>query len=129
GERADAASDVFALGAVFYEVLTGRRAFSGESLHSILGKVLTDDPPAPREVAPEVPDNVQAIVHRALTKDRRERFQNAGEMRAALRAAEPSLAPGRRRAAGKEPGPGIAVGTGGQAAARAPAAMPAADLP
>jgi eukaryotic-like serine/threonine-protein kinase len=96
GERAEAASDVFALGAVFYEVLTGRRAFPGETLHTVLGRVLSEAPEPLRQLTPEVPLPVDAVVRRALAKERRERYANAGELRAALHAASPSLASGRR---------------------------------
>jgi serine/threonine-protein kinase len=94
GERATAASDVFALGALFYEVLTGHRAFEADSLHAILSCVLADDPPPVRTVVPAVSPAVEDVVHRALCKDPRQRFADAGEMRAALHAAAPELAAG-----------------------------------
>jgi tetratricopeptide (TPR) repeat protein len=91
GERATAASDVFALGAVFYEVLTGRRAFDADSLHAILSCVLADDPPPVRSFRPAVAPAVEDVVHRALRKDPHQRFADAGEMRKALHAAAPEL--------------------------------------
>jgi tRNA A-37 threonylcarbamoyl transferase component Bud32/tetratricopeptide (TPR) repeat protein len=127
GDRADAAADVFALGAVFYEVLTGKRAFFGDNLHTILGKVLTQDPEPLLALSPEVPAAVEAVVTRALSKDRRDRYANAGEMRAALHAAVPSLAPAGR----PRPGPGRSAGqpTGAGASASAmPAHRPSEEL-
>jgi serine/threonine-protein kinase len=92
GERATTASDVFALGAVLYETLTGRRAFEAESLHATLSAVLADDPPPARTLAPGISSAVEDVVHRALGKDPRDRFPDAGAMRSALHVAEPDLA-------------------------------------
>jgi serine/threonine protein kinase len=117
GERAEAAADVFALGAVFYEILTGKRAFYGDNLHSILGKVLTEPPEPLLALSPEVPAAVEAVVMRALAKDRRERYANAGELRAALHAAVPSLVPaGRPRPAPARPVGASSPGSGGASA-------------
>ena len=81
GERVDARSDVFALGAVLYEMLAGRRAFGGSSDAAIMTAILRD-PPAPlRTARPETPADVDAIVTRALTKEPGARYPDAGAMR------------------------------------------------
>jgi len=85
GLRVDARSDVFALGTVFYEMLSGRKAFEGESLHSVLYKVIQHDPESLRVVVPALPANVAAIVERAMAKEPARRFQSVAEMRDALR--------------------------------------------
>ncbi len=91
GERADARSDVFALGAVFYELLTGQKAFAGENLQGILQMVLQHPPPALTSVVRDLPAGVAALVERALGKQPAARFSSAGEMREALRVARIGL--------------------------------------
>jgi serine/threonine protein kinase/tetratricopeptide (TPR) repeat protein len=85
GQRADSRSDIFALGAVFYELLTNHKAFDAESLHAVLFQVLEHEPESVRHWAPEVPEVLVHLVERALRKNPAERFQNAGELREALR--------------------------------------------
>ena len=84
GEKADARSDVFALGAVFYELLSGRRAFTGKGLTEIMMAVITKDPLTLAEVAPETPVPVAMVVARCLRKNPKERYRTAGELEAAL---------------------------------------------
>ncbi len=87
GEKVGAPSDVFSLGAVFYEVLAGRKPFASESVHAVLFQVLQQEARPLSEVAPEVPEPVRAVVEKALAKDVALRYQNAGELREALRVA------------------------------------------
>ncbi len=87
GLKADARSDVFALGCVFYELLSGRKPFDAESMHGVLFKVMQDEPAPLAEVAPDVPHALVQVVERALAKDPAERFQSAGELLAGLRLA------------------------------------------
>ncbi|MGE5124695.1 MAG: serine/threonine-protein kinase, partial [Betaproteobacteria bacterium] len=95
GQKADARSDVFALGCVFYELLTGRKPFDAESMHAVLFKVMQEDPPPARDLAPGTPESVLQVLEAALAKNPAERFQNAGEMLAALRQARQAIAAGR----------------------------------
>jgi serine/threonine protein kinase/tetratricopeptide (TPR) repeat protein len=85
GERVDARADVFSLGAVFHEMLSGTKAFDADSLHGVLYKVLDEAPPPLRLIVPGVPPSLSAFVERALDKDPSRRFRDAGEMRIALR--------------------------------------------
>lgn len=84
GEQADARSDVFALGAVFYEVLSGRRAFDAEAMHAILYKVANAEPDPLALLCPDVPVMVIEFIEKALNKDAAQRFADALEMREAL---------------------------------------------
>lgn len=84
GSRVDGRADIFALGAVFYELLSGRKAFDAESLHSVLYKVLQYEPESLRTAA-GVPQNVAEIVQKALTKDPERRFQTVIDLRDAIR--------------------------------------------
>jgi serine/threonine-protein kinase len=84
GHKADARADVFSLGAVFYELLTGRKAFAGKGLTQIMMNVLSTDPTPLPQLAPEVPPPLAHVVERCLKKDPLARYQTAGELAAAL---------------------------------------------
>ncbi len=73
----DARSDVFALGALLYECLTGRKAFPGADAGSVLTRVLLEDPPDVRSHRPEVPKDLAHLVDRLLSKERRARPDDA----------------------------------------------------
>ena len=92
GERADARSDVFALGAVMYELLSNQRPFEAASVQTILSQVLEAEPRSLHTLTPEVPPSVIEIIERALAKDPAVRFQDAGEAAAALRSARKDMA-------------------------------------
>ncbi len=112
GLKADARSDVFALGCVFYELLSGRKPFDAESMHGVLFKVMQDEPTSLAEIAPEVPYALVQVVERALAKDPAERFQSASELLAGLRLARAAgtARPPERAEAARAPG-GTAAGT------------------
>jgi tetratricopeptide (TPR) repeat protein len=95
GERADARSDVFALGCVFYELLTYRKPFDADSMHSVLFKVMQEEPPSVQELAPGIPAVLAQVVERAMSKDASQRFQNASEFRSALHRAMQAVASGQ----------------------------------
>src|SRR5512139_3182154 len=92
GQKADARSDVFSLGCVFYELLSGRKPFDAESMHGVLFKIMQEDPVPLREAAPGTPDPVVHVVEKALAKNAADRFANASELLAALRQARRALA-------------------------------------
>ena len=105
GTKADARSDIFSLGAVFYELLSGKKAFNADSMHTILYKVLEEDPEPVRTYVPGLPDPFVAFVERCLAKDPAHRYQDAGEMRDALRKVREALASGEYSLAGEAGGP------------------------
>ena len=86
GHHVDSRADIFSLGAVFYELLSGKRAFEAESLHTVLYRVLQQDPEPLRVVAPSTPTAVADLVSRALEKDPSRRFRGVPDMRAAIHA-------------------------------------------
>jgi serine/threonine protein kinase len=92
GQKADARSDVFSLGAVFYEVLTHQKAFDGRSVSEILQSIAKDAPEPIRRRAPDTPEAVAAVVERALASESQKRFVDAGELGRALVEARDSLA-------------------------------------
>src|SRR5947208_11256794 len=79
GKETDARSDLFAFGCVLYEMLTGKRAFAGESAASVIAAILEREP-EPLTAAPPL----ERVVRRALAKDPDQRFQTARDLKAAL---------------------------------------------
>lgn len=80
GKSIDARSDVFSFGAVLYEMLTGRRAFEGESSAALLSAVMRDEPKSLSEIKREVPPELRKIVSRCLKKDPAARYASASEL-------------------------------------------------
>ena len=80
GKKVDARSDIFSLGAVLYEMTTGQRAFPGGSSAMILTSVLRDEPRSLRDLAPEVPEELEQAIWRCLRKDPDERWQTMEEL-------------------------------------------------
>jgi eukaryotic-like serine/threonine-protein kinase len=77
----DARSDLFSFGAVLYEMATGKVPFEGSSLGEICGAILHQKPRPAAQLNPQLPGQVEAIISKALEKDRNLRYQHASEMR------------------------------------------------
>jgi formylglycine-generating enzyme len=82
--RADHRSDMFSVGAVFYEFLSGRPPFAGDDPMQILEQLRTQQPASLTELDPTMPPHLAALVDRAMRKDPEERFRDLAEMRAEL---------------------------------------------
>jgi Tol biopolymer transport system component len=85
GKEADARSDIFALGAVLYEMATGKRAFEGKTTASVIAAVLERDPPPISTVQPASPPALDRVVQTCLGKDPDERFQNVHDVKLQLK--------------------------------------------
>jgi WD40 repeat protein/predicted Ser/Thr protein kinase len=77
GGEAGRRSDIYSLGVVVYEMLTGRAPFGGANLASILYKHVHEKPPSPRKINPELPRDIESVLFRALAKEPRERYGTA----------------------------------------------------
>jgi serine/threonine protein kinase/tetratricopeptide (TPR) repeat protein len=84
GQALDARSDLFSLGVVLYEAMTGEHPFAAPTMGAIFEAILHRRPRAPREVCAAVPAGLETVVLKAMEKDRRRRFPNASAMRAAF---------------------------------------------
>ena len=87
GVAVDPRSDVYSLGCVLYEMLTGRKPFTGDSALAIAYKHVREDPAPPSQVNPDIPPELEAVVMTAMAKDPAQRFPSGGAMQEALSAA------------------------------------------
>jgi eukaryotic-like serine/threonine-protein kinase len=116
GEQVDARSDIYSTGCLFYELLTGRPPFVGDSPVAVAYQHVREEPAPPSSVDPEIPPELDAIAGKALTKSTTERYQSAAEMRADL---ERALA-GQAISAPAVAAAGMAAGGAGETATMLP---------
>jgi serine/threonine protein kinase len=103
GMPLDTRSDIFSFGAVLYEMLTGQRAFQGNSKMSVLTSILRDDPKPLGERIANVPHQLETIVNRCLRKDPARRYQSFAEARLALLELQDESESGKLRSAKSQP--------------------------
>ena len=85
GQEADARSDIFGLGCVLYELVTGQRAFEGKSTAKVVAAIMTTEPPPVTTLSPLTPAALERVIRKCLAKDPEERWQNAGDLASELR--------------------------------------------
>ena len=90
GRPVDARSDIFALGLVFYELLTGRRAFSAESLPTLIRNIIEQEPSPPRSIEHTIPAAIDEVAMKLLAKEPDQRFQTIDQFLTALSTAKRS---------------------------------------
>jgi len=86
GQAADQRADIFAFGAVLYEMLAGKRAFQKPTSPETMTAILNEDPPGISQVVPNLPPALQRVVHRCLEKNPEQRFQSTSDLAFALEA-------------------------------------------
>ncbi|MFQ5434961.1 MAG: protein kinase, partial [Anaerolineae bacterium] len=94
GQRGDKRSDIYSLGVILYEMVTGQVPFNARNYAAIIMKHIMEPPPPPRIYQPEIPPLVESVILRALRKDADGRFQSAEEMVVALNQAMATVTPG-----------------------------------
>jgi serine/threonine protein kinase len=95
GDKVELSSDVFSIGAVFYELLSNHKPFDGDSAHAVLFQVVNKQPEPVRNWNPDLPAILIEVVETAMAKDRKKRYRNAGELREALALARRAIKEGR----------------------------------
>ncbi|MBY0579943.1 MAG: serine/threonine protein kinase [Burkholderiales bacterium] len=80
GKGTDQRTDIFSLGIVLYEMLTGKPPFTGENVHAIMFQIMNSNPPPPKSLNPESPQIMDYIVAKALAKNADERYQSARQI-------------------------------------------------
>jgi serine/threonine protein kinase len=85
GKPLDARADLFALGAVLHEMITGKRAFAGPNQAAVMGAILHQDPPSATALRPECPATLSSLVRRCLARDPEQRLNSAHDLALQLR--------------------------------------------
>jgi serine/threonine-protein kinase len=85
GKKIDKRSDIFSIGCILYEILTGRRPFEAESITTVIYKIINEEPPAISELKKGLPAGFEKIVTKALAKDPNDRYQNCKQLAEDLR--------------------------------------------
>src|ERR1700756_3333739 len=84
GKKVDVRSDIFSFGAVLYEMVTGQKAFEGDSKLSTLAAIVKQEPKAVSQLVPDIPPDLEKIINRCLRKDPQRRFHHMEDLKVEL---------------------------------------------
>jgi serine/threonine-protein kinase len=118
GKRAEPRSDIFSLGVILYEMLTGKPAFTGDDVTSVMFQILNVVPPAPSTLVPGLPEVLDFIIAKALSKTPDDRYQDAAELARDLRSVKDAPAAAAGAAIARAPAQPILNTEAAQALAR-----------
>ncbi|WP_437282584.1 serine/threonine-protein kinase [Sorangium sp. So ce375] len=110
GDEIDPRADIYAVGAVLYHALTGKRPFERSDPTAVLLAVMTEEPPPPRSINPEIPPALEVVVQRAMAKEKEGRHASMHELASELAPFEDAVAPGPPSARLSLARPSVALG-------------------
>ena len=129
GDTLDSRIDIFSLGAVLYEMATGRPAFPGKTSALVFKAILDETPSTPLQINPAMPPKLDDVILKALEKDRELRYQVAAELRGDLKRVQRDLSLGGAGSSGSGASGTRSVGTVGEGSASASTLLSASGRP
>ena len=129
GDMLDSRTDIFSLGAVLYEMATGRPAFPGKTSALVFKAILDETPSTPLQINPAMPPKLDDVILKALEKDRELRYQVAAELRGDLKRVQRDLSLGGAGSSGSGASGTRSVGTVGEGSASASTLLSASGRP